>query len=229
MSVHKWEPSQFSTWLKHTRQADGLYKILGLLQGLNVYVVGGAVRDFALGQSPVEINDIDLMVDAPATEIFRRTDSAFRHERTRFGNRTYFVDELERTVDVFPVATQRCERCTVEQALWCCDFSVNAIAVRLDNFIFYDPVDGMRDVDELRCRPLADGWDMPGEGRAFLLERFCDLVVRVPFRDILWGIPDTVATELATRHSMDYEDLLERYRAVRQGYITRAYYDDYLD
>jgi len=217
--VRDWDPSQFSTWLRHTGQAGGLQSVLQLLQGLDVYVVGGAVRDFLFGRAPLEIRDIDLMVDAPTMEIFPRVDPVFRHELTWFGNRTYFVDEFGRTVDVFPVATQRCERCSLERALWCCDFSFNAIAVGLDNYELRDPVNGITDIDDRRCRPLTEGWNLPQEGRAFLLQRFCDFIDRFSFRYILWRIPDQVASELQAKGSEAYKDVLAAYMNVRRSHI----------
>jgi tRNA nucleotidyltransferase (CCA-adding enzyme) len=106
-----------------------------------VYVVGGAVRDALLGRMP---HELDLLVEGDAPAVARRAAErlggvATLHER--FGTAT--VRAPEATFDLVSARTETYTRpgalpdvtlgATVEQDLARRDFTVNAIAVRLDD------------------------------------------------------------------------------------------------
>src|ERR671935_1180816 len=123
--------------LRRERWAPPLLGALGGIHG--VHLVGGAVRDLLLDRSPL---DLDLVVegDAPAVaeELARRLEGR-RIVHARFGTATVRSDAL-----TFDMVTARAERYpepgalpevragTLEEDLARRDFTVNAIAMSLD-------------------------------------------------------------------------------------------------
>jgi tRNA nucleotidyltransferase (CCA-adding enzyme) len=117
--------------------AAALLRALGAEQG--VHLVGGAVRDLLLGR---EVSDLDVVVEGDALPVARRAAERLGgrvREHDRFGTATVRSPEL-----VFDVVTARREdylhpgalpevrRGTLEEDLARRDFTVNALALRLD-------------------------------------------------------------------------------------------------
>lgn len=215
MSVKPEPPAvgQFATWLADSPLFPSLIEIASHLEDTRVLTVGGAVRDFLWSRSVDELRDIDIMVDAPPEVTFATLDSLFPFERTWFGNRSYLVRDLGH-IDVFPPATPRLQPCSVEHALECADLSVNALAVDLRSHAFLDPTGGLRDLEVRHCRPLADGWDVPPDGLAFLLGRLCDSLLRHSFESVDWEIPDEAARVVASA----FPEIALRYREARGSF-----------
>lgn len=122
--------------------------------GLEVYLVGGTVRDAMLGRSSC---DIDLAVNGPALPLARRMADSLRAaympldvERD-VGRALIWVDGVQHHIDV---ARLRAEG--IHADLWARDFSVNAMAVRLDvdRPDLWDPTGGCPDLQGRTLRVL---------------------------------------------------------------------------
>lgn len=135
--------------------AEPLTRRLGGLSG--VFVVGGAVRDVLLGESP---SDIDLVVEGDPAAALERLDGA-RLLHDRFGTSTVSVDGF-----VYHLATARRETyarpgslpdvtpASLEQDLLRRDFTVNSIAVPLAEDGADELIESPGALDDLAARRL---------------------------------------------------------------------------
>lgn len=133
--------------------------------GVNLYVVGGFVRDMLLG---VENLDIDVVVDgdaiAFADSIAPRMSARVKAHR-RFGtavlvlSKTLHVDVVSARAEYYerPGALPSVERSTIRQDLFRRDFTLNAIAASVmpeDFGTITDPFGGVVDLDSGCLRVL---------------------------------------------------------------------------
>lgn len=138
--------------------------------GLPLYFVGGAVRDLVLGRP---INDFDLTVEGDAIALARSL--SHKHgggvtAHTKFGTAKWFLprhlkDDHD-TLDLisarsetykFPAALPTVKLGTIEDDLRRRDFTINAMAIRLDGAHFgklRDDLDGMQDLQKNVIRVL---------------------------------------------------------------------------
>ena len=138
--------------------------------GLPLYFVGGAVRDLVLGRP---INDFDLTVEGDAIALARSL--SHKHgggvtAHTKFGTAKWFLprhlkDDYD-TLDLisarsetykFPAALPTVKLGTIEDDLRRRDFTINAMAIRLDGAHFgklRDDLDGMQDLQKNVIRVL---------------------------------------------------------------------------
>lgn len=128
----------------------------------HIYAVGGAVRDLLLDRSTV---DLDLVIEADAIEAVRATFPAARstaHNRFRTASLTLSgvridVATARRETYTRAGALPKVERADIETDLRRRDFTVNAIALRLDgNAALIDPCSGVDDLRSRRIRVLHD-------------------------------------------------------------------------
>ncbi len=138
--------------------------------GLPLYIVGGFVRDLLL-ERPV--NDFDLVVEGDAIKLARSLAKLHGGKVTAhpsFGTATWFLPpELARDSGALDFATARTETyqrpgalptvkpATIAEDLHRRDFSINAMALRLDGDHFgelLDPLKGQRDLARGRIRVL---------------------------------------------------------------------------
>jgi putative nucleotidyltransferase with HDIG domain len=113
------------------------------------WLVGGSVRDLLLARP---VFDIDLVVDgdprAVARDLARRSGGSPFPLSERHG--AWRVVSGGRTVDVAGT------RGTIDQDLGLRDFTVNAIAMSLDDGAVTDPFDGRGDLDRRVVRAVSD-------------------------------------------------------------------------
>jgi len=127
-----------------------------------VYAVGGAVRDMLLGRP---LLDIDLTTEGDAIAIARSAlpehkmvaHARFRTASLSVGGAHIDVATARRETYARPGALPRVEPADITADLWRRDFSVNAMALRLDGApAFLDPCDGREDLEGRRIRVLHD-------------------------------------------------------------------------
>lgn len=142
---------------------------LGKKLGLPVYAVGGFVRDLLLGHAN---QDIDLVAEgngiALARELARELGGRVREHDKFLTSVVIYHDDAgeERHIDVatarleyyeYPAALPTVELSSIKMDLFRRDFSINAMAIRLDSEPFGQLVDffgGQRDVRDKLIRVL---------------------------------------------------------------------------
>ena len=134
--------------------------------GLPIYIVGGAVRDLLLGR---RLNDFDLTVEGDAIALARSLAS--RHSgivtvHTKFGTAKWFLPKNLRpetgahdTLDLIsarsetykhPAALPTVKRGSIADDLHRRDFTINALAVRLDGAHVGELRDDLHGLDDLQ-------------------------------------------------------------------------------
>ena len=139
----------------------GHRKILLNLSPGKIYLVGGSVRDSLLGRAG---NDIDLTVVGDASKVAREFAQATGGECTlheRFGTATVRVgpasiDFITARSETYPTpgALPVVRPGTLENDLARRDFSINAMALSLDDDALFDHQDGRMDLDNGVIRTL---------------------------------------------------------------------------
>ena len=120
-----------------------------LFAGEEAWVVGGAVRDQALGRPVVDL-DVALREPQPAARAYaRRSGGAPFPLSERHGAWRVALDG-GRTVDFTPLPG------SIEDDLASRDFGINAIAERVGSDETVDPYDGRGDLEAGRIRAVAD-------------------------------------------------------------------------
>lgn len=159
------DPERLRTQLQRTLPEDAraaLGRIIVAAAGAPVYAVGGIVRDLLLGRA---IADIDLAIEGDAPDILQRALPAARiTTHARFGAASAAAGDTR--VDVVmarretyarPGALPDVTRADIESDLRRRDFSINALALRLDgDAALLDPTDGVADIDRCLIRVLHD-------------------------------------------------------------------------
>ncbi len=154
---------EMTTLLSDAQRA--MHEAIGAMaqqQNANVFLVGGAVRDWLIGLN--RIDDMDYAVEgdaiALAAELQAQHGGAVE-DHPQFGTATWTWNGA--SVDL---AMARCEHyahpaalpavspCPIEQDLHRRDFTTNAIAMRLSDGALIDPFAGQHDVRQGRLRAL---------------------------------------------------------------------------
>jgi putative nucleotidyltransferase with HDIG domain len=113
------------------------------------WLVGGSVRDLLLGRP---VFDIDLVVDGDPREVAR--DLARRSGGSPFPlSERHGAWRVVSGADTIDVAASRG---TIDHDLGLRDFTVNAIAIALDDGAVTDPFDGRGDLDRRLLRTVSD-------------------------------------------------------------------------
>jgi len=133
--------------------------------GMPCYLVGGFVRDMLLGRP---VNDFDFVVKGDATKLGKALVRELGGKLTahaKFKTATWFFGEGE-FLDLITARSERYEHAgalptitpsTIEDDLLRRDFTINAMAVRLDGGHFFellDPLDGQKDLKNKLIRVL---------------------------------------------------------------------------
>ncbi len=149
--------------------------------GLALYLVGGPVRD-ALMSRPV--SDLDLVVEGdawPAAEAFARAAGGriTRHERFRTAvveapDAGWSVDWVTARRERYPApaALPEVEPAPIVEDLARRDFSINALALRLDRAELLDPFGGEADIRHSSIRVLHDASFVDDPTRLLRAARF---------------------------------------------------------
>jgi putative nucleotidyltransferase with HDIG domain len=130
---------------------DGLQAARAALGGRRAWLVGGAVRDHALGR-PSEIADVDVVVDGDpagsARAVARAAGGAACFALSEeFGAWRVVARDGSWQVDV-----ERLRGSSLEQDLSLRDFTVNAIAEPIEGGVPIDPLGGLADLAARRLR-----------------------------------------------------------------------------
>ncbi len=178
--------------LLNDRFPEKVYKILKIagevaeLMGMNVYLVGGSVRDLLLGQANL---DIDLVIEGDGI-LFAEELSAKLHAKSRthhrFGTAQVIYNGLKLDIATArteyyesPAALPKVETSSIKKDLYRRDFTINALAIKLNRKDFGMLIDffgGQRDLKEKTIRVLHNLSYVEDPTRAFralrLAERF---------------------------------------------------------
>jgi tRNA nucleotidyltransferase (CCA-adding enzyme) len=130
----------------------------------NVYLVGGAVRDWMLGQDA--LGDLDLAVEGDASNLAMSLAAEHGGDvvlHDKFNTATWTC--AGESIDFAMTRAEQYERpgalplvrpASIGQDLLRRDFSINAMAVRLRDDAVIDPLDGQGDLAKRRLRVLHD-------------------------------------------------------------------------
>ncbi|HLN80983.1 MAG TPA: hypothetical protein VK392_07305, partial [Thermoanaerobaculia bacterium] len=121
-------------------------------RGERVWIVGGALRDLALGR---EVPEVDVAVHGDAGAIAREMESRGRGRAVLLSGdrkpRVFRVAGGVRTVDLAEIEGE-----TIEIDLARRDFTANALAVELPAGVFLDPHGGLADLSRRRLRMVSE-------------------------------------------------------------------------
>lgn len=153
--------------------------------GFPAYLVGGFVRDFLLGKL---INDFDVVIEGDAVKLGRALVKRFGGRLTihaPFKTATWFlpnssncfIDLISARSETYahPAALPKVELGTLDDDLGRRDFTINAMAVRLDGEEIgriIDPLDGRRDLQRGLLRVLHPDSFMDDPTRLLRLIRY---------------------------------------------------------
>jgi tRNA nucleotidyltransferase (CCA-adding enzyme) len=161
---------------------------LGEERGWPVAVVGGLVRDLLLGRPAAPLRDLDVAVEGDGRALARHLARALggeAREHPAFLTATVTLADGRR-VDVATARQERyrapgalpvVEPASLQEDLARRDFSVNALAVRLDGAAWgavLDPAGGLRDLAGRRLRVLHPLSFIEDPTRAFRAARFAE-------------------------------------------------------
>ncbi len=152
--------------------------------GVPCYVVGGFVRDLLLGKP---INDLDVVVEGDAINLGKKLVDVYGGKLTphfkfhtaiwHLPNSTDFVDLITARKEIYemPGALPKVTPSTIEDDLRRRDFTINAMALRLDGEGFgeiLDPLDGQADLERRVIRVLHPRSFMDDPTRIFRAIRY---------------------------------------------------------
>ncbi|HEX2879776.1 MAG TPA: hypothetical protein VHO25_09565 [Polyangiaceae bacterium] len=121
--------------------------------GVEIYIVGGTVRDHFLNVQP---SDLDIIVPNDDTVVSSLLDERYPSRTNRHGNKRYWVDG--RNIDVIrPKFFYKPFTCA-EDAIGYFDVSINAMGVRLADGLLIDTGGGMDDIAARRIRITRQRW-----------------------------------------------------------------------
>ena len=139
---------------------------IGVMHGVSIYLVGGAVRDLLMGEPVV---DLDIIVEGDASTVAHALAAKLSGRvvsRSQFG--TFKVDMTGESVDVVtsrretyrrPGALPTVSPSSIDDDLQRRDFTINAMALRLapEPVVILDPCKGQDDIRSRTIRVLHDG------------------------------------------------------------------------
>ncbi|MBM4426162.1 MAG: CCA tRNA nucleotidyltransferase [Chloroflexi bacterium] len=148
------------------------------------YVVGGFVRDLLLGRP---VKDLDVIVEGDAVKLGDQLVKKYGGKLTphfKFGTAFWHVPDSEQIVDLITARSETYERSgvlpvvtpsTIEDDLRRRDFTINAMAIRLDGEHFgelLDPLNGRSDLEHGFVRVLHDRSFVDDPTRIFRAVRY---------------------------------------------------------
>ena len=123
--------------------------MLDALGGEEAYVVGGAVRDELLGRPVLDWDVVCVDPEAAARKLARATGGAPFPLSAEHGGWRVVLDG-GRTVDLTPLHG------TIEEDLARRDFTMNALAQRLGDDVYVDPLGGRADIESRTIRHVSE-------------------------------------------------------------------------
>lgn len=191
-TVTKEKPSagrSLSFWLKE-RFPSEVYNFLKLSGevaeelGVNAYLVGGSVRDLLRGEENL---DIDIVIEGDGisfAKTFGKKLNAKVKTHHRFGTAQVITDKLKLDVATArteyyesPAALPKVEISSIKKDLYRRDFTINALAIKLnpkDFGLLIDFFGGQRDLREKAIRVLHNLSFVEDPTRAFRAVRFSE-------------------------------------------------------
>ncbi|HEV2922681.1 MAG TPA: HD domain-containing protein [Solirubrobacteraceae bacterium] len=130
---------------------DGLQAARAALGGRRAWLVGGAVRDHALGR-PSEVADVDVVVDGDPAESARAVARAAGRAACFALSEDFGAWRVVSRDGSWQVDVEALRGSTLEQDLSLRDFTVNAIAEPIDGGETIDPLGGLADLAARRLR-----------------------------------------------------------------------------
>lgn len=177
------------------------------------YLVGGAVRDFLLGQS---LSDFDFAMPedpTPHARAWAKEQHAhwFWLDETRRQSRVLLTQEHEQIT--FDFAPFRAE--TLEQDLRERDFTFNALAVELSSSKLIDPLGGMADLEQRRLKVCSAQSFLDDPLRVLRAARFVALLGLTPVAGTSKTARDAVAQLAGTAGERIKSELFQLFKTDR--------------
>lgn len=122
------------------------------------YVCGGAVRNALMGKT--DVKDLDLFINLPKERfgaVVERLKKIGRVEYGQYGAPRLYIQDEEPYIDVVPFTNfsgYGYPIDTIEGLLMNFDFTANAIGVNIMTGDFYDPVNGVKDIENKVLRAV---------------------------------------------------------------------------
>lgn len=177
------------------------------------YLVGGAVRDFLLGQS---LSDFDFATPEDPTPYARAWAKElqahwFWLDETRRQSRVLLTQDHEQIT--FDFAPFRAE--TLEQDLRERDFTLNALAVELSSSKLIDPLGGMADLEQRCLKVCSEQSFLDDPLRVLRAARFVALLDLVPVAGTSEAARDAVAQLAGTAGERIKSELFQLFETDR--------------
>jgi putative nucleotidyltransferase with HDIG domain len=131
--------------------SEGLQVVRTALAGRRAWLVGGAVRDHALGRSS-EISDVDVVVDGDPAEFARAIARAAGRAACFALSEDFGAWRVVARDSSWQVDVEALRGDSLEQDLRLRDFTVNAIAEPVEGGAPIDPLGGLADLAARRLR-----------------------------------------------------------------------------
>lgn len=130
----------------------------GDLLGENAFVCGGAIRNLCMGRD--DVKDLDVFIDnrkVRFNEIIDRLKKIGRVEYGQYGAPRLYIDGKDPYIDIVPFTNfdgYGCPIDGVDDLLMNFDFTANAMGVNIMTGDFYDPVNGVKDIENKVLRAV---------------------------------------------------------------------------
>lgn len=130
----------------------------GDLLGENAFVCGGAIRNLCMGRD--DVKDLDVFIDnrkVRFNEIIDRLKKIGRVEYGQYGAPRLYIDGKNPYIDIVPFTNfdgYGCPIDGVDDLLMNFDFTANAMGVNIMTGDFYDPVNGVKDIEDKVLRAV---------------------------------------------------------------------------
>jgi tRNA nucleotidyltransferase (CCA-adding enzyme) len=199
--------------LKNVVQTEGIKRILSALENIDVYLVGGVVRDTLLGKNS---KDFDLAVACDIQLCITKLKSAdIKVIETALQHNTLAAVPVEGEPAI-EITSFRNGAVTIEGDLACRDFTINAIAYDIKNDAIIDPLSGIQDLNNRILKSCGSAYDRFFEDplRIFRLVRFSaclGFAISPDFFDAYPPLATTISklSPALTRRLTQMEDTLQ--------------------
>lgn len=122
------------------------------------YVCGGAVRNALMGKT--DVKDLDLFINLPKERfdaVIEQLKKIGRVEYGQYGAPRLYIDGKDPYIDIVPFTNfdgYGCPIHGVDDLLMNFDFTANAMGVNIMTGDFYDPVNGVKDIENKVLRAV---------------------------------------------------------------------------
>lgn len=122
------------------------------------YVCGGAVRNALMGKT--DVKDLDLFINLPKERfdaVVEQLKKIGRVEYGQYGAPRLYIDSKDSYIDIVPFTNfdgYGCPIHGVNDLLMNFDFTANAMGVNIMTGDFYDPVNGIKDIENKVLRAV---------------------------------------------------------------------------